>query len=173
VTREELGHVFEALGFEDRQVAPVDDVTAEADAPLDEPSETRVELGRASCDVDGWNPSPLERANAQIDRFLGHHLGAVWPCVDVAVSTRLVAELSEVYLQHFDPRSSKRREAVLGEYQVELAPDSELAEPSELEAGLGKGQATGMKAFLRGLWGFVVRGHVVAVSGSTSTDPVR
>jgi len=60
----------------------------------------RVEFGRSSGDVDGIDArAGVEEVQQSIDMGVAHHLCALWASIDVAVSTRLIAALSEIDLK--------------------------------------------------------------------------
>jgi hypothetical protein len=71
-----------------------------------------MQLGRAAGDVDGMRNRLIERAQTRIDRRASHHrVGAVRPCVDVAVTASHVAELAEVDLEDLEGRGRQPRPA--------------------------------------------------------------
>src|ERR1039457_937717 len=84
-------------------------------ALLHEPTEVRVELGCAACDVDHGNIGGLQRRHRQLRDLSRHHFATVRAGIDVTMPARLVAQLPDVELKDrgAGPRpmgTSQRRE---------------------------------------------------------------
>ena len=85
-----------------RQVATIHDLDAEAMCALHQIAEVRVQLGRTTGQVQALEPALLQGAPDGL-RDLGTHVhvraSLMRTGIDVAMSTRLIAQLAEVDLQ--------------------------------------------------------------------------
>ncbi len=106
MAREEWRIIFKA-GFEqNRQVAPVDDVSRRGERfqALDQILEVGNHFRRAAGQIDRWDVGFREPVDYPIDRFAGHDFLALRPSVHMAVNAGEIAEFADIDLQ--DLRSS-------------------------------------------------------------------
>src|SRR4029079_16399615 len=135
--REELREIAVRGCLEDREIAAVDDVAAPRRELFHQPTEMGVQLGGASGEVDGGDPAPVDRLEAELHRLLRHGLAPIRTRVDVAMAAGLVAELAHVDLKDLDALRPERPDAGGGQRLVDLAGEGERAEEGALRRGAG------------------------------------
>jgi len=113
-------------------------MSAERGALLDQPSKAGVELGGTARDVDDGDRETPEHIDTLLGGFPRHDLGAVRASIDVAMPTRLIAELPDVDLKDLDPRRSQRPEPLRVERVSERSPEGHPTKLSQLMLTHGK-----------------------------------
>ena len=84
----------------------------ERGALLDQPSKAGVELWGTASDVHDGDSETPEHLDTLLGGFPRHDLGAVGASIDVAVPTRLIAELANVDLKDLDRRGPERPQSL-------------------------------------------------------------
>ena len=69
-----------------------------------------MQLRRSPREIEARDSMAIEYLRNQRKQILSHHLSARWPCIDMAVSTALVAPVAEIDLQCCEKFSLKGRE---------------------------------------------------------------
>src|SRR6476659_5601024 len=104
-----------SCGKQDRQVAAVDDVPTEPPTSLDEPTKMRVQFRGAAGNVEDWYVGSLQNVEALFGGFQRHRFTTIGSGVDVAVTTGLVANFSEVNLKDLDLSRAKNGKSKLSQ----------------------------------------------------------
>ena len=88
-------------------------------ALFNQPAKVGVEFRCSTRDIDRWNIGLSESPYALLCRFSGHAFGSVRPCIDVTVTTGLIAEFADIDLKDGDPGGAKRQQADVIELHLE------------------------------------------------------
>ncbi len=80
-------------------------------ALLDQPSEIRIELGRAACEIHYRNVGAAQGLDAQLRGVARHDFAPVGPGIHVAMTASLVAQLAHIDLKNRDPSRRQRCKA--------------------------------------------------------------
>ena len=107
--------MLSALDEEYRQIAAVDDVTAQRACLVCDVFEIRIQLRRAPRNVDRRDGVAAKHVNDELRRLARHNLGTRRAGVHVAMPASLIAELANVDLQSLDARRTQRPLADLDE----------------------------------------------------------
>ena len=93
---------------ENREIAPVDHLHAKLRRRFDQHEKCRVQLGRATCDIECGDFAFAQNSNDEFNVRLIHHLATGGAGVDVTVHTGLVAAIAQIDLQRLkrSPRGS-------------------------------------------------------------------
>lgn len=100
VPRQELDEIGLRREQQDRQVAAINHMPAESLTLLNHPTETWVQLGRASGDVDSGDVRYANRPHTKFGYIALHDFATVGTGVNVAMFAGLVAELPHINLKH-------------------------------------------------------------------------
>ena len=138
VLREELRKLSVRSGFQDGQVAAIDDMPTERGALLDQPSKAGVELRGTASDVHDGDSETPEHVHTLLGCLPRHDLGAVGSSIDVAVPTRLIAELADVDLKDLDRRGPQRPQSLRTERVSERLLEGQAMEQRPLMLTCGK-----------------------------------
>ena len=121
VRREELRQLLHPRLEEHGQVAAVDHVPAERPRLAHQLLEVRVQLWRATCEVDDRHVGARgEELEHTAGHGLAHDLGPRRACLHVAVVAGLVAALADVHLERRDLAAAQRRQPMMREGSVEV-----------------------------------------------------
>ena len=116
---QKLRQIFLSFQEQDREVAPVHDMSSQAAGLLNQPAKVGIQFGRASGDVNLGNTRSFQCSNAFCGRLLSHHFHAIGARVDMAVAANLVAALTHIDLKDLNPRCKQRAEAIFFQQVIE------------------------------------------------------
>ena len=107
---QEIGQVrLPGLG-QDGEVASVDDLDAQRTGTTHQVAEMRVQLRRATGQVQRGDATCRQHRQHQCHMVRIHHLGAVGPGGDMTVQATLVALVAQVDVERVEPATTDRRE---------------------------------------------------------------
>jgi hypothetical protein len=87
--------------FQNREIAAVDDLSAEPARFLNQSPKVYIELGRSARDVEDCSLPTAKKFQHQTHDFARHLLGSGRTRIDVAVETGLVTAVANIDLQRF------------------------------------------------------------------------
>jgi hypothetical protein len=80
----------------------------------------RIHFGCAARYVDGRNACAGQNLKASGDRLAGHDFTPFRPGIDMAMTARLITQLPEIDLEHFDSRGPHWMEAVPRQHLLKM-----------------------------------------------------
>ena len=104
---EKLGEVGKAGDGENREIAPVYDMSTQISGPSYDLPEAGVEFRGPAGDIQSWDVGPLQHRENRLHHLIGHNLVPVRTRIPMTVLTALVALLPHVDLENRDPTVSK------------------------------------------------------------------
>jgi hypothetical protein len=117
---QELRQIRESRCGENRQVASIDNPSAQLAGLRDQPAEVGIHFRGAASDVERFDVGPGEDTQADCGRLAGHALTAVRSGIDVAMPTRLVANFADVNLQNTNADCLQPSQALFRERGIEM-----------------------------------------------------
>jgi hypothetical protein len=103
VVGEKGGEILLSRLLEHRQIAAVHHVQAHLTRARYQLAKMRIELRRASCDIQGLNVRIFEKCDDVLYSLALHLFGAGRSCIDVTVHAALIAAIADVDLEHLEP----------------------------------------------------------------------
>src|SRR6266536_5895260 len=88
------------------EIVPHNDVCSESTRFRDEITKRRIQLGRATRDVQCGNAKPTHGSDNGLRCFTRHDLRSLRTCVDMAMLACLITKLAHIDLQGIDGRRS-------------------------------------------------------------------